>query len=409
MNILVINNNFPPEFIGGYELGALDICHELVRSGHSVRVLTSPSVGLLRGNPPGLDVQRNLQCLTLSLDQHDQKSTSLRGGYCNLWNLQIVAEELASFKPDAVYCFNLTGLGAGALLFMLVSTGHRPIVHLMDDIFNEWSKTPDYRERFKSHFPFDRILSQCLIIAMSRSLVGEVEHSVGTTFHVSSYIPGWVTGSSNKPRPTSSQRRFIYAGRIAPHKGMLLILEAAASLASVKGLDFVVDYYGLGELTDLHHQISAYGLGEVVRYRGAPNKPDMLRIYSEYDALLFPTWEREPFGFVATEAAAAGCIPILTALAGASEWLLDGSQCFKIRRSSESLSAAMERLCRMSEGHLTTLRRSLATRAQHLFSIDRHIMPIHDLINTAQIEPPPPDACLRAFSSTAVLSKLFLR
>ena len=41
MRILLINNIFPPGFLGGYELGALDVARGLQKCGHEVLVLTS--------------------------------------------------------------------------------------------------------------------------------------------------------------------------------------------------------------------------------------------------------------------------------------------------------------------------------------------------------------------------------
>ena len=41
MKVLLLSNVFPPGFIGGYELGALEIANHLTTSGHEVNVLTS--------------------------------------------------------------------------------------------------------------------------------------------------------------------------------------------------------------------------------------------------------------------------------------------------------------------------------------------------------------------------------
>ena len=41
MRILLINNLFPPGFIGGYELGVYDVARGLQAAGHDVRVITS--------------------------------------------------------------------------------------------------------------------------------------------------------------------------------------------------------------------------------------------------------------------------------------------------------------------------------------------------------------------------------
>ena len=70
--------------------------------------------------------------------------------------------------------------------------------------------------------------------------------------------------------------------------------------------------FGEGETASSLQQIAAYSLGEHMRYCGRLPKEEVTRRFADYDALLFPTWEREAFGFVVSEAAAAGCIPVMT-------------------------------------------------------------------------------------------------
>jgi glycogen(starch) synthase len=79
----------------------------------------------------------------------------------------------------------------------------------------------------------------------------------------------------------------------------------------------------------------------VVQFRGGRAQSELLQLYGDYDVFLFPTMEREPFGFVPIEAAAAGCVPIITRNCGAAERLVDNVHCIKIKRRSEDLARAM--------------------------------------------------------------------
>ena len=41
MNILIISNLYPPNYLGGYELLCAQICEQLAGKGHNVTVLTT--------------------------------------------------------------------------------------------------------------------------------------------------------------------------------------------------------------------------------------------------------------------------------------------------------------------------------------------------------------------------------
>jgi glycosyltransferase involved in cell wall biosynthesis len=70
----------------------------------------------------------------------------------------------------------------------------------------------------------------------------------------------------------------------------------------------------------------------------------LLSLLPEYDAFLFPTQTREPFGFAPIEAAACGLVPIITRNAGVAERLIDGVHALKVDRTPISLAGAMRRL-----------------------------------------------------------------
>jgi glycosyltransferase involved in cell wall biosynthesis len=112
-------------------------------------------------------------------------------------------------------------------------------------------------------------------------------------------------------------------------------------------------------------------------------KPEMLSRLGDYDALLLPTWEREPFGSVAVEAAAAGCIPVLTAGIGAAEWMVDGLDCIKIRRDPEHLAAAIIDLARMEPAERTAFRQRVKRNARLTFDFERWFGKVTDLLEAA--------------------------
>jgi hypothetical protein len=71
-----------------------------------------------------------------------------------------------------------------------------------------------------------------------------------------------------------------------------------------------------------------------------------MEAYREADVFLFPTWEREPFGLAPVEAAAQGCVPVITAACGVAEFMTHGSDCLKVERSASALAFQMKALCK---------------------------------------------------------------
>ena len=54
----------------------------------------------------------------------------------------------------------------------------------------------------------------------------------------------------------------------------------------------------------------------------------------------FPTLEREPFGLVPLEAAARGCVPLISRRCGIAEWLVHGVHCLKADRTPDAFARA---------------------------------------------------------------------
>ena len=72
----------------------------------------------------------------------------------------------------------------------------------------------------------------------------------------------------------------------------------------------------------------------------------MLAALPNYDGLLFPTWEREPFGFVTLEAAANGVTPVITSGIGASEVLVNNVHALHTERSPVELRVVITEAAR---------------------------------------------------------------
>jgi glycogen(starch) synthase len=107
-------------------------------------------------------------------------------------------------------------------------------MHLMDDMphYLLAGAPPHVRSVFGGS-AMD-LFSRGRVISMSDSLIEEIPTKTGIAFDGGvEIIPGWVD-TRDLPRERApcegEPTRFVYAGRIAEHKGVGLMLEAAASL-----------------------------------------------------------------------------------------------------------------------------------------------------------------------------------
>ncbi|HYK94600.1 MAG TPA: glycosyltransferase family 4 protein [Candidatus Dormibacteraeota bacterium] len=379
MKILIISNLFPPGFIGGYELGALDVAMGLSRLGHRVTVLTSSYFVDHEQTLSELDVRRTLMCTAFVHYSPNHHVNRLDGPFYNFTNVRLVGSVLREIRPDLVMTFNLDGLGVLGLLQYLRSLRVPTVIYIMDNIFTGVEPNSKVAENYLSivgGLDFDETTA---IIAMSRVVEREVEEAIRTSLSNVEYVPGWIDlrESQGLPlTPRDGRTRFVYYSGIVPHKGIELVLDAAHVLVREGHVDFTVDVIGGGDTSMLLEAIDKLGLREIVTYRGVIAKRDAVRTLSAYDALLFPTWHREPFGFVAVEAAAAGCVPIITAGIGSSEWLVDGVDSLFVERNAKALSVKMLEVMGMSDQELLDLRTSAKETANKSFGFDRWLQEI---------------------------------
>jgi glycosyltransferase involved in cell wall biosynthesis len=111
--------------------------------------------------------------------------------------------------------------------------------------------------------------------------------------------------------------------------------------------------------------------------------------------LLFPTQQREPFGFVVSEAAWARCIPVMTAGIGAAEWFLDNVDGLKISRTVPDLTEAMLKLLSMSPTDRDRMQRRSQKTAKNHLGFDRAMVTIQKIIALQSREEAVPSRAVR--------------
>jgi glycogen(starch) synthase len=267
------------------------------------------------------------------------------------------------------------GLGPLGIVQFLQRSGIPIILYFMDNVFSLVSRNSPVYNNYVSIFGPPRFDIATRIIAMSRNVLEQVGVTLGTTFEDVLYIPGWIH-LKNAAEPvfnSGGETRFVVCSRVAPHKGTDIVLDATEELARLAVTGFSIDVYGAGEVGPFLQKVQSKGLSRYIRYLGCKPKQEMQALFGNYDALLFPTWEREPFGFTVSEAAAAGCFSIMTSGIGASEWFVDDVDCMKIPRTSDALLTAMYRTIRMPPEDRQRFRVSAMQSARRYLTADRWI------------------------------------
>lgn len=350
MKILVLSNFFPPEFLGGYELGCAQIVEQMRQQGHEVRVLCSIAYEtLVSATEPGVNRAFSLANLYYGVQIADThcRLVQHQARVSYFPNVYQLLQTLRQFEPDIVYCFNLLGLGGLGILDALDSVGIPWVWHLMDRVPAQLVENVSDQVSLlfscgKGNF------STGTHISMSQVLLDEIDSfniNLGNRVYI---VPGWVTPLSPSPpkRDYSPDgiTRFVFAGSISSNKGVDLILDAANHLREEGVESFSIDFYGSGDVQKYISIAARLGISNQVRFMGSCIREKLLEKYQNYDVLLFPSWEREPFGFVPIEAAAEGCAVIMTRQVGAAERLVGGVHCLKVNRVVQEISRAMREL-----------------------------------------------------------------
>jgi glycosyltransferase involved in cell wall biosynthesis len=230
------------------------------------------------------------------------------------------------------------------------------------------------------------IFSRANAIAMSEHLLKELRETTGIRFETRpTIIPGWVDTTSVVQRETyleSGLLRLVALGALGAHKGTDVILDACERLVAGGHTAFRVDVYGFGEIAPWVGRAAQQGVSGYVRFLGPRSQPEVMALLPCYDAFLFPTWEREPFGFTPIEAAACGVVPIITRNAGVAERLVDKVHTVKIDRDAESLAAAILSLM-TGEGDVEAIGRRAARMVRSDLSFARCLDSIERVLATA--------------------------
>jgi glycosyltransferase involved in cell wall biosynthesis len=396
MKILVISNLFPPDFLGGYELGCAQMVEALRQRGHDVMVVTSES-----SNASKVSHGSVARALTLSpiynidygysghaaLREHVHLSSSI----INQANVHSLADIIDDYAPDLAYLWNLLGLGGLGILALLKHLSVPWVWHIMDIVprllcgLGGDALPPLARE-------FGVLGDGTYIVCSTR--VAEENRWGGVTLGPRVHLlPNWVTDGGSEGRTdffSGGELRLMNAvGVLGEHKGTHILIGAAARLHDLGYANFRIDMYGRDVDPRFRAMLYKHDVADVVRFVGSRAQPDLLELYPEYDVFAFPTWAREPFGFAPLEAAAFGCVPLISADCGIAEWLVDGVHCLKADRTVDAFADGIVQILR-GEIDLVAMGRRTQAVVRRDFGLDALMPRIERVLYDAASQPKAP-------------------
>ena len=124
-------------------------------------------------------------------------------------------------------------------------------------------------------------------------------------------------------------RDLVFVGRLVSDKGVPLLLDALLNLRA-RGLRPTLSIIGGGpDEATLRARVMVQGLAPQVLFAGSLRGTALARAMQGHRAVVVPSVWEEPFGLVALEGLACGCLPIVAASGGLAEAAGPVSRVFK--------------------------------------------------------------------------------
>ena len=367
MRILLISNLYPPHVLGGAEILARDYAVQLKELGHEVKVLTS-WYGL---DGPQQDAH-TWRTLHYSHSAHVDKRRSLwqqrqllldyYRNFHNAPNAREVRRAIAELGPDAVYVWEIDGLGLISVLKSLNALA-TPLVYHLGSYWLQYALSPQTEQtRLRTRqvkklligsVPFPRCTS---LIAVSGA-VKDAYMKIGCDPQRIEVIHNGIDDRFlSMPRVVDAQHerraektRLIYVGRLCEEKGVLVLLKALEALVHQREeARFTLDIFGEGDLgyvKELYDFVRSRNLDTEVAFHGKVPQEELIRWYDEADVMLVPSLWKEPFGLVVAEAMARSLPVIATNTGGPTEIVTHAVDGLLVEPNNEqALAAAVLRL-----------------------------------------------------------------
>lgn len=308
--ILVINNLYPPQELGGYGRLLFDFTNILRKRGHSIYVLTSdtPYLGNTIGDAP--DVDRSLELfggwqggVCKSIENREEIIRIIRK------NLSRLEQILNEFQPEACLLGNIDFLSKSIMDPMLERK--IPIVHHLGN------QSPGYAV---AETPKSKLYQ---LVTASTWLKNVVIREGYSLKNVGVVYPGALVEEFHMRIPPAYDKlRIAYASIVLPYKGPHILINALKKLNDL-GIDFSCSMAGTTTdenfLKQLKEFIAIHGMDDKIHFPGFLSREALKDLFARHNVLVFPSIVKEAFGISQVEAMAAGLAVITSGTGGAKE------------------------------------------------------------------------------------------
>ncbi|AFZ48015.1 glycosyl transferase family 2 [Cyanobacterium stanieri PCC 7202] len=358
--ILVINNIYPPQELGGYGRYISDFANILRERGHQVKVLTSDASYLqeIKENEPYID--RNLilfgdyKKLPPKVIEDQKQLKKIINN-----NSRYINEIIIEFQPDVALIGNIDFLSSN--IFLPFFENKIPVINHL--AFNQ----PGYSLDEKPNNPLYH-LSTCSYHVKENTL------NLGYEFDdISVIYPGaYVDDFAQEHLPKFDKLKIVFASIVSSYKGPQTLIESLAILHH-EGFDFDCILAGSAPIPefkkDLEKFIQDHGMEHKVKLIGYQSRETLIKLYRERNVFIFPSVWDEPFGISQVEGMAAGLTTITSATGGASEIVEHGISGLKFERNNPlSLAFCLLRLLANKENWANISKQGVM-RAKKAFDI----------------------------------------
>lgn len=398
MKILIISNYFSPIEIGGWEQLTHDVCLRLRQRGHQVVVLTSHyRAEEIKTPEPGV-----FRVLHLESPDHVHYHPRYTW-YHRQWeaeNRRILQQKVVEFAPDIMFVNGMWNLPhsvpqeaerllPGRVVYYMASYWPTEMdahtAYWNDHSARGWRKLPKQllgtavRHTLLTSTPrhqLDFALVLCVSGFVQTMMVRDAHIPPSQTRVVHNGIePDLFTVRPH--RLDSAVLRLLYAGRLAPDKGVHTILESLAHLRQQHpDLPVGVSFYGGGapEYENmLRQQTQELGVTDMVQFCGRVPREQMPAIFADHEVLLFPSIWPEPLARTVQEGMACGLVVIGTTTGGTPEILWDGKNGLTFEAENPQMLAEKIALVAKDRAWAASLAQAARQTVEEKFTMERMV------------------------------------
>lgn len=360
VRILMLSNLYPPDVEGGAEILAGEIADGLIRRGHDVTILTSVArLSALESQPHVLRRLRLAGAARVDRARPLWRQLDLPYRYYRRWrqpaNARTLRRVVAETQPDALYVWEITGLGMTSLLRELPAL-RLPVVFHLGSYSLLYARSPEtdqsqlrarwLKRRLIGTIPPDAWTSLIAVSAAVKDAYAQAGFDPARIEVIHNGIaPRFFEAPSTRPNIQTGPLRLLSVGRLCPEKGVLTALKA---LALLRDGDFHLDIVGDGDPAyqrELRAYVRDQRLADHVTFHGRVSQDRLIEFYDRSDLLLNTALWAEPFGLTTVEAMARGLVVIGSRVGGTTEIITPGVNGVLTPPGDEqALAAAIPRL-----------------------------------------------------------------